>query len=775
MKRLLYFLLIHFSIITNAQDTLMLELKQLGREDVQLQDIEDEKTVLTGSRSLEGVKKLPFTFYVITKEEIQQNGYITLVDVLRSLPGIRVSQPGSAIDGETFIMRGLYGNRYAKILINDLPVRPSVLTSMPIGAQLPIQQAERIEVTFGPSIGIHGADANAGVINIITAETERPFYVQADVGLGSFGLHQLSVSLGGKLGKDKQVLKFNIFGNYLDVDDRAVVYDKDNLYNPLTYFADSTAFQNLPNYVGGRPDQPVVKSLPYQSELVGFRLRYRNFRFDFERMERNEYSSIGLNPATASYAKPALTSGENISRFSGGWKEEFKKWSLRTDITTIFYEQDLNTSNEYILTELNRGVLAWENAENLPSAYDNTNFRALAEETYNKYLNNVRFSHTAARDIYIEPLVGYKPLEWLDLTLGGSLQFFNNTPFIDYLPIPFQVDEDENEQEVLAGVQRFAIAPDELTYSNIGLFFQQSFSFKFLNLLSAIRYDNHSEYGAAWTARLGMSYTLGDFFTFRANYGNAWQAPSPNFNARTTAISVFPDSILLRLATPIADTRILPERTNSYEFGISGSDLDRINPGIIYFRSKTDPLTSYFSQQIIGSPLTSINGFTSRGASVVVRGWQGRLRVGLGERTEAYLNFQRTTGEEILPAEGGKLEQVRMQPKWLWQARLSTELGRNWYLQTVFTRSQEWVSRNLTDASLLEEESERSRYMVPRYATLDLMLRYQLTNTFQGYVSAFNVFNNEYGGIGATGSPDDLLYNPQQLRVFRVGLSYKMK
>ena len=71
------------------------------------------------------------------------NGYLTLTDVLKRLPGIRVSQPGSALEGETFLMRGLLGNAYAKILINDLPIKPFLVSGMPIGAQLPIREAYR--------------------------------------------------------------------------------------------------------------------------------------------------------------------------------------------------------------------------------------------------------------------------------------------------------------------------------------------------------------------------------------------------------------------------------------------------------------------------------------------------------------------------------------------------------------------------------------------------------------------------------------------------------
>jgi len=154
------------------QDSLFLELDELGIDDLRgIQAKGQNQQMITGGRFLQNQDEIPFTTFVITKEEILDNGYTTLVDVMKSLPGIRVSQPGSGQDGETFMIRGLLGNSHMKILLNDSPIKPSIVKGMPIGAQLPIRQAERIEVIFGPAAVLYGADASAGVINIITKST----------------------------------------------------------------------------------------------------------------------------------------------------------------------------------------------------------------------------------------------------------------------------------------------------------------------------------------------------------------------------------------------------------------------------------------------------------------------------------------------------------------------------------------------------------------------------------------------------------------------------
>ncbi|NJL75008.1 MAG: TonB-dependent receptor [Saprospiraceae bacterium] len=162
-------------------------------------------------------------------------------------------------------------------------------------------------------------------------------------------------------------------------------------------------------------------------------------------------------------------------------------------------------------------------------------------------------------------------------------------------------------------------------------------------------------------------------------------------------------------------------------------------------------------------------------ASITMRGFQARLKVEITQFASGYLNLQRVEGEEILPFGGGQLNQVREQPKWTWQARLVTKLSRKLFLQSVITTSQAWLGRNLTDASLLEDEELKERFVIPKYTTLDLMLRYQLSEEFQGFVRGFNVLNKRYGGIQVGRSEENLIFNPQSQFTFSLGLNYRMK
>ena len=122
----------------------MLYMKNLDVTDLIIKSDSVKMNVVSASRSNKNADELPITIYTITRDEILRNQYVSLADVLKRLPGIRVSQPGSGELGEVYQVRGLIGNMYTMILVNGMPVKPSVVNGMPIMAQLPVRQAERI-------------------------------------------------------------------------------------------------------------------------------------------------------------------------------------------------------------------------------------------------------------------------------------------------------------------------------------------------------------------------------------------------------------------------------------------------------------------------------------------------------------------------------------------------------------------------------------------------------------------------------------------------------
>ena len=296
------------SCLFGQRDSLIKEMDALSSDDLRLNDSLSFRTqVAAASRSLQSVAELPFTVYVISRKDIIRNGLITLVDALKTVPGIRVSQPGSALEGETFMMRGLLGNTYAKILVNGNPIKPYVVSGMPIGAQLPIQQAERIEVIYGPAAALYGADASTGIINIVMADSNRPLFTKASLHIGSDNYRSLHLLFGGKIGRGDNVVKFKLFGTDTRFDDRRIFEGWANLYNPSNYLGPDTALTSVLNDVNyrGTNTRPLIQDIPHESRLAGLNLQYRFLELDLQTMNRRDHSALGLNPAAVSYANPA--------------------------------------------------------------------------------------------------------------------------------------------------------------------------------------------------------------------------------------------------------------------------------------------------------------------------------------------------------------------------------------------------------------------------------------------------------------------------------------
>ncbi len=62
----------------------------------------------------------------------------------------------------------------------------------------------------------------------------------------------------------------------------------------------------------------------------------------------------------------------------------------------------------------------------------------------------------------------------------------------------------------------------------------------------------------------------------------------------------------------------------------------------------------------------------------------------------------------------------------------------------------------------------------PKFRTWDMRAQLHLSNHFLVYFQMQNMFNRRHAGLDATGTPDDLLYNPQPGRMARFGVNYNM-
>lgn len=601
------------------QDSSLLRLDRLGRGDIKFDNEEELKQqVVSASRTLKKIEELPFTIYVVTKEEIFRNGYITLVDVLKSVPGIKVSQPGSAVEGETFIMRGLLGNAYTKILVNDLEVKPSVVSGMPIGAQLPIKQAERIEIIFGPAAAIYGADASAGVINIITRQIERPLYAQADLALGSNGYTHLNVMFGGKLGRDKRILNFTVYGNSTEFNNLNTIYGISTLYNPLSYTDNrDTAFLSNRNFSG---ISSLLRSnlLAHLSRSLGIQLKYRSFKLSLDRMYRRDASAVGLNTRAVSYANPQNFFGETINRANFSFEKNFKSVGFVTNASSLFYLMDSRSSYTYVDNTLNRllsGVVdIVVEDENARDSIKNDNF--------DRFFSGTRYSYAESLDLNFEQLITFYPGKNFEVITGANVRASYNRPLVNYLRNPYREANIFDQNDNINFIEAPIFSRDELNY-DFGAFAQVYLTTKKWNLITGVQFNNFSRYGINLNPRFAAIYKITPHFSARGSFATAFRVPSPYYSATTYKVTV-PEFDSFETG----NFDIQPERTRSTELGLRWSYEDKIVADFSFFYSKTKNFLSndLFIADAPGQDTTvSIGFFNDANSSMLLYGWQTRI------------------------------------------------------------------------------------------------------------------------------------------------------
>lgn len=117
--------------------------------------------------------RAPAITTVITAQQIERLGATTVADVLRTVPGLHVSTARGVND--VFVIRGFYDefNSYVLLLLNGIPINNAVNGGRPQAWRMPVHNIARIEIMRGPGSALYGADAAAGVINIVTKTAQE--------------------------------------------------------------------------------------------------------------------------------------------------------------------------------------------------------------------------------------------------------------------------------------------------------------------------------------------------------------------------------------------------------------------------------------------------------------------------------------------------------------------------------------------------------------------------------------------------------------------------
>lgn len=181
--------------------------------DMSLEDLINVE-VVTASKKAQKIEEVPVPMYVITHEDLKIYGYTHIGEALKMVPGIEIIQ-GSDHDYQVSI-RGLSTTGYnvsnkVLFLINGRSVYNEVFGGVRMQSfNISIDEIERIEVVRGSASALYGANAFAGIVNIITRSPEKEKGIHAGLLYGSFNQIQGNVRYGGSIIQDKLQYKIGI-------------------------------------------------------------------------------------------------------------------------------------------------------------------------------------------------------------------------------------------------------------------------------------------------------------------------------------------------------------------------------------------------------------------------------------------------------------------------------------------------------------------------------------------------------------------------------------
>lgn len=770
-----FLLFFPFLLFSQNDSTLLLAPERLTREDIVARNLDLGNTkVVSATRSPENPDDLPFTTWVVTAEDILRNGYVTLGDVLRAAPGIRVSQPGNAIEGETFLMRGLSGNQFVKILINDVPVKPSATLGMPIGAQLPIRQAERIEVLYGPASAIYGNEACAGVVNIILKETERPIFTQADLAFGNNGYNSLDLTFGGKLGKDKKIFRFSLYGSSTVREKTDIFYDR-NLFNTNNYLPlgmKTSLYQNNRNFRATQPGDSLPKTapVPHESRLLGINLTWRGIHLTYNRMARFDHSALGISPLAVSYSNPSNRLAELVETLSLGFTRTRPKWVTRNTLSAIRYQLNNTSTTTYVFDRLSAASYRVQ----APSPIDDSTRNALLQNIFLSLASDERYTVANGFDVRFESRLNASLSPNLFLDLGAQVNAGGGTPAMSHFRTPIEIGYDGSTAQ--PEVKPFS----PVFYSDLdgSVFGQLKWRSKRFYLLGAAAVNYSVNHGIVLAPRAGALYRLDSTWALRANYAAGFRRP-PMYAQTAYFILDLGGSVN---ASP--EGLNATEKIHTWEAGLRYTKKGIRAEGVFFHEKvyrlarpgnlrqqlgfvapwrygwENDPglaLSMWGIQGIISSMNQELNLFGTRKRTVITG------------RTEIF--FQYARGKERVGENRTETDDVFNAPRWQFQFRTFFTLNK-FQLMLASNRQTAVLSKAVIYAEEYERKVVQQKY--PTFRSWDLMARLYLSNHFLAYFQVQNVFNRHYAGLDATGTPDDLLYNPQQGRLIRFGVNYNM-
>lgn len=527
MKKLIYILFLALALCFTPRK---IQAQESDLFDLSLAELMDME-ITSASKFGESIKETPATILVITKEDIENRGYISLNEVIADLPGFDISSPFSDLTQQQYARGNRTGsfNERTLFMVNGIEHNILYCQAMNIAEDFPLSSIERIEILYGPASAVYGANAFSGIVNVITksANEENNDNVYLYSGLGTNNTYFADMTYLGKQGDIDVSVSFRQFRS-----------DRFDITESPGYFADETSdikkWSGAPIPVGNgalignralwgpyADIYPEYQNLADDHGLLT-KLKYKNIELGF-----NNLITIHGNGSEYPYDKTMPTTHWKFLR-NNGFIRINKYMNNKLNISTLVNYNSDGSSPESIWGE------GW-------NASGNWNSLRTAEILSWKY---------QSQKMYIFEDFIYKPSEIITINGGfkyarGTFQRSYEFGFSDQLNfdpnridnvidtingIPYTVNDSLSSSDLHPPLPSSGILPGNTFSDNeYGGFLQMKFSLleNKLFVVGGARYDDNDIYGESFNPRIGAIFNVTEEISFKGNYGTAFQAPAP--------------------------------------------------------------------------------------------------------------------------------------------------------------------------------------------------------------------------------------------------------
>lgn len=692
-------------------------------EKLSLTDLLKVKITTASKTSLE-IEKVPATVVIITKEQIKMRGYRSLLDVMYDLPDMKVDDKAYSVSRTITSFRGIQGQEKILLLLDGIRISTPSGDVLPIMENYPVNNADHIEVVYGPASALYGADAVAGIINIISKKTpdKNKLTVDASSMIGTYGYTNNTLFIANKINKEVSLV---VSGQY--------AYDKTPDYSKL--YKDDPSLSMQPNATGTfntiyGPMTPVAPVKPgYSAPMRAFNmyasLQAKDFSFTLFRNYARTPGSIENTTNNTVYNKDVYL-GQYMDMASAAYRKTLGNVKLSSTLSASQYYMDPKSNYRNLYTGMER-------------AY--------------KYANNLM--------VKAEQQVDWKVTRHADLTVGISYEQHHSTPFSADLDAP--VEPGVYMHGSYLGTKSY-YKPGGLPavfytsiYNNIGNYLQvQYVPVNALSFTLGARYDINSRYGNNFTPRMGMVYKPAANTIAKLLYGRAFLAPNTaDFYAQwgsfvTNDSGRTYESNWLHLP----NTGLKPTTSEIWELNVSHFLSEKM--GILFdaYASVTSGLHAYaddnktthiYNNRFNDIPVGYVEVFINEGQQ---KTYGGSLSLNyknkIGKvRFNSYASLSYVNGFIQAQVHSVIKKQIDFISPFMLRMGFDMKCGKfSIAPRLIVTGRQNLTGTADTVGSLVKRQT------IPGYQLLNVSLRFNMSKKISAFVNATNALNQKYRSVG---------------------------